>query len=321
MSAVGRFAPSPTGPLHLGSALAALAAWASVRSVDGRFVLRIEDLDGPRTVAGASDRQIAALRWLGLDWDEGPDVGGPNAPYVQSERGALYDDALARLAAAGRLFPCRRSRRDLARLASAPHGTDGAPPYPRAWRPTTLAPGWFSPPPADAALRFVVDDGETAWTDRIRGPQRETVASTVGDVVLKRRDGLHAYQLAVVVDDLAMGVTEVVRGADLLNSTARQIQLIDALGGTRPTYAHVPLVVAPDGAKLSKRDGALSLDALADAGVAPEAVVGWLAWALGQAEAPGRCTPSEVAATFDIGRVPTAPVVTPPDLADLLLRL
>ena len=318
---VGRFAPSPTGPLHLGSALAAIAAWASARSVNGRFVLRVEDLDGPRTVPGATDRQIAALRWLGLDWDEGPDLGGPHAPYVQSERSALYDAALARLAADGRLFPCRRSRRDLATLASAPHGADGLPPYPRAWRPATLPPGWFDTPPDDAALRFLVADGETAWTDRIRGPQRETVASTAGDVVLKRRDGLYAYQLAVVVDDLAMGVTEVVRGADLLDSTARQIQLVEALGGTRPTYAHVPLVVGPDGAKLSKRDGALSLDALAEAGVAPEAVVGWLAFALGQTDAPHRRTPSEVAAAFDLRRVPTAPVVVPPDLPDTMRRL
>ncbi len=318
---VGRFAPSPTGPLHLGSALAALAAWASARSVNGRFILRVEDLDGPRTVPGATDAQLAALCWLGLDWDEGPDVGGPSAPYVQSERGALYDAALARLAANGRLFPCRRSRRDLAALASAPHGADGLPPYPRAWRPVSLPPGWFEPPPADAALRFVVADGETVWTDRIRGLQRETVVSTVGDVVLKRRDGLYAYQLAVVVDDLAMGVTEVVRGADLLASTARQIQLIEALGGTRPTYAHVPLVVAPDGQKLSKRDGALSLDALADAGVAPDAVVGWLALALGQTDRLIRRTPHDVAATFSIGRVPLAPVIVPPDLPDLLRRL
>lgn len=318
MPVVGRFAPSPTGPLHLGSALAALAAWASARSVNGRFILRVEDLDGPRTVAGATDAQLAALRWLGLDWDEGPDVGGPHAPYVQSERSAIYEAALARLAAAGRLFPCRRSRRDLATLASAPHSADGLPPYPLAWRPTTLPPDWFDAPPADAALRFVVADGDTTWTDRIRGPQRETVASTTGDIVLKRRDGLYAYQLAVVVDDLAMGVTEVVRGADLLDSTARQIQLIDALGGTRPTYAHVPLVVGPDGAKLSKRDGALSLDALAEAGVAPESVVGWLAWALGQTDAPERCTPSHVAATFDVRRVPTTPVVVPPDLPDVL---
>lgn len=318
---VGRFAPSPTGPLHVGSALAALAAWASARHAGGRFVLRVEDIDGPRVIPGATEQQLAALRWLGLDWDEGPDVGGPHAPYVQSQRTSRYDTALARLAADGRLFPCRRSRRDLAGLASAPHESDGLPPYPAAWRPTHLAPGWFDGPLDDCALRFRVDDGETVWTDRIRGPQHETVASSVGDVVLRRRDGVYAYQLAVVVDDLAMGVTEVVRGADLLDSTARQIQLVEALGGTRPTYAHVPLVVGPGGDKLSKRDGALGLDALRDAGVAPEALVGWLAHALGQTDHLLPLTPPAVASSFDVTRVPMAPVAAPPDLADLLLRL
>ncbi len=318
---VGRFAPSPTGPLHVGSALAALAAWASARSAGGRFLLRVEDIDGPRVIPGATERQFDALRWLGLDWDEGPDVGGPGAPYVQSQRTALYDAALARLADAGRLFPCRRSRRDLAGLASAPHGTDGLPPYPAAWRPAHLAPDWFRGPLDDCALRFRVAGGEMVWTDRIRGQQLETVASTVGDFVLRRRDGVVAYQLAVVVDDVAMGVTETVRGADLLESTARQIQLIEALGGRVPTYAHVPLVVAPDGQKLSKRDGAMSLDALRDAGVAPEAVVGWLAWALGQTDAPRQLAPSELAATFDVRRVPTTLVVAPADPASRLLRL
>ena len=317
---VGRFAPSPTGPLHLGSALAALAAWASIRRHGGTFVLRVEDLDGPRVVSGATDAQLDALRWLGLDWDQGPDIGGPAGPYRQSERSAHYEAALRHVAAAGRLFACQRSRRDLAALASAPHGSDGLPPYPAAWRASPLAPGDLAAV-HDAALRFCVTATETVWTDRIVGPQRENVAETVGDIVLKRRDGAFAYQLAVVVDDLAMGVTEVVRGADLLDSTARQIQLIEALGGRVPSYAHVPLVVAPDGAKLSKRDGALSLDALRAAGIAPEAVIGWLAWALGQADAPARSTPAEVARAFRIDRVRPQPVVVPETLAEFLLGL
>lgn len=321
MTPTGRFAPSPTGPLHLGSALAALAAWASVRRHAGRFILRVEDLDGPRVVPGATHQQIDALRWLGLDWDEGPDVGGPHAPYEQSRRFAHYDAALARLADAGLLFPCRRSRRDLAALASAPHGSDGLPPYPAAWRPDALPADWFSPPPVDAALRFRVDDEPIPWADLVRGPQSETLTSTSGDFVLKRRDGVFAYQLAVVVDDLAMGVTEVVRGADLLDSTARQIVLARALGGRAPTFGHVPLVVAPDGQKLSKRDGALSLDALRASGVHPDALVGWLAWALGQHDAPRRATPADVASSFALGRVPTAPVVVPSNLPSVLLRL
>lgn len=205
MSVVGRFAPSPTGDLHVGSALAALAAWASVRSQGGRVVYRVEDLDGPRAVPGSIERQMDDVRWLGLDWDEGPEVGGPHEPYRQSERDAIYEAALRRLAEDGHLFPCRLSRKDLRELASAPHGHDGQPPYPPSLRPTGLTPGWFDDEAAchDAALRFRVEAGTVAFEDRIAGPVVEDVRQSVGDFVLKRRDGVYGYQLAVVVDDLA----------------------------------------------------------------------------------------------------------------------
>ncbi len=302
--AIGRFAPSPTGALHAGSALAALAAWASVRSQGGQFLVRVEDIDGPRVVAGAAEAQFASLRRIGLDWD---------APAVrQSERGAAYDAALRRLAAAGRLFACRRSRRDLAALASAPHGADG-PPYPAAWRTPPLAPENLAAL-RDAAVRFRVAPGVVRFDDLVQGTVEENVAAEVGDVVLRRRDGVVAYQLAVVVDDAEAGVTEVVRGADLLGSTARQVQLLEALGAPVPAYAHVPLLVSPSGEKLSKRDGALSVDALLDAGVSPEALTGWLAGVLGQKSA----TLGALAARWDWARVPRGPVVVPGDLADQL---
>ena len=299
---VGRFAPSPTGELHLGSALALLAAWASARSQGGRFLWRIEDLDGPRAVPGAAERQLAAARWLGLDWDA--------PPVRQSERGPHYADALRRLARAGRLFPCRVSRAELRTLASAPHGA-GLPPFPPSLRPALPAPGWLdgAPPPHDAALRLLVDDAPVTFRDGVVGTVTEDVRAAVGDVVLRRRDGVVAYQLAVVVDDLAQGVTEVVRGRDLLDSTARQIVLARALGGTPPAYAHVPLVVAPDGEKLSKRDGALGLDALREAGARPERVVAWLAAALGH---PGATCPAALADGFALARVPDRPVPAPP---------
>ena len=314
---VGRFAPSPTGDLHLGSALAALGAWAHARSRGGRFVWRVEDLDGPRAVPGAAGRQLEDARWLGLDWDEGPDVGGPHGPYRQSGRAAVYDAALGRLARAGRLFPCRVSRADLREVASAPHGP--LPPYPAALRPADLPPDWFDDPAAraDAALRFRVAPGAVTWDDGVLGAQRQDVAAEVGDVVLRRRDGVTAYQLAVVVDDLAMGVTEVVRGQDLVDSTARQVQIIEALGGAVPTYAHLPLVVGPDREKLSKSDGSLTVRALRRSGVASRALVGWLAETLGQGNR-GPLAPAEVAATFDLGRVPPGPVVVPDDLVSRL---
>jgi glutamyl-tRNA synthetase len=250
--------------IHVGNARTALVAWLSVRSRGGSFVWRVEDIDLPRVVPGMAAAQIEDLSWLGLDWDEGPDVGGPFAPYRQSERSALYEEALHRLAAAGRLFPCRLSRKDLQAMASAPHGGEEAP-YPASLRPGDLDPDWFerfcSGPgrTTDAAIRFRVDDRPMTFVDRVQGSIIERVDLAVGDFVLKRRDGLWAYQLAVVVDDLAMGIDDVVRGSDLLASTARQIQLIEALGGTPPAYAHVPLMINAGREKLSKRDHGLTL--------------------------------------------------------------
>jgi glutamyl-tRNA synthetase len=231
---------------------------------------------------------------------------------VQSERSAFYEEALARLAAAGRLFPCRRSRKDLQAIASAPHGPEGSAPYHAAFRPERLDPDWFEQRP-DAAIRFLVHDRPVEWIDRVYGRQIERVDQTVGDFVLKRRDGLYAYQLAVVVDDLLMGIDEVVRGADLLDSTARQIQLIEALGGAPPAYAHVPLVVHAQGEKLSKRDAGLTLRSLRRAGVRPEALAGHLGWSLGILDRPEPCPAAELAARFSWEKVGKETWVLPED--------
>lgn len=300
----GRYAPSPTGLIHVGNARTALAAWLSVRSRGGSFVWRLEDIDGPRVVPGMAEAAMEDLAWLGLDWDEGP--------YIQSERSAFYEEALARLAAAGRVFPCRRSRKDLQSIASAPHGPEGSAPYPAAFRPERLAADWFEQV-ADAAIRFQVHDRPVEWIDRVHGRQTERVGQTVGDFVLKRRDGLYAYQLAVVVDDLLMGIDEVVRGADLLDSTARQIQLIEALGGTPPAYAHVPLVVNAQGEKLSKRDAGLTLRSLRETGMQPEALAGYLGWSLGLLDRPERCAVAELAPLFAWEKVRRETWTLPPD--------
>jgi len=290
----GRYAPSPTGLIHVGNARTALAAWLSVRSQEGTFVWRLEDLDPPRVIPGMAEAAMEDLAWLGLDWDEGP--------YVQSERSAFYEEALAKLAAAGRLFPCRRSRKDLHAIASAPHGPESTAPYPAAFRPERLDPGWFEQI-SDAALRFLVHDGPVEWIDRVYGSQTGRVDQTVGDFVLKRRDGLYAYQLAVVVDDLLMGINEVVRGADLLDSTARQIQLIEALGGVPPVYAHIPLVVNAQGEKLSKRDEGLTLRSLRETGISSEALAGWLGWSLGILDRAEPCPAAELVPLFRWERV------------------
>ncbi|MEL7060880.1 MAG: tRNA glutamyl-Q(34) synthetase GluQRS [Acidobacteriota bacterium] len=299
----GRWAPTPSGWIHLGNARTALAAWLMTRAAGGSFLFRLEDLDRPRTVTEAVPAAQDDLRWLGLDWDEGPDTGGPSLPYEQSRRTAVYRAALDHLAAVERLFPCRRSRRELRDLARAPHGAytaDHVPAYPRRWRPREVAPDWYRAAlaAADAALRFRVADGATTFVDGLFGPQRQEVTREVGDFVLRRRDGLIAYQLAVVVDDLAMGVGQVVRGTDLLDSTARQLQLIEALGGRPPAHLHVPMLLDADGEKLSKRHSALEIRALRSRGVASSAVIGLLAWTLGLIETARPVAPSALVEDF-----------------------
>lgn len=288
----GRFAPSPSGFLHLGNARTALYAWLRARSVGGELVLRVEDLDGPRTKPEAVYGNLAELRWLGLDWDEGPDVGGPHAPYLQSQRGEQYRAALESLTAGGYLFECYLSRKDLAEAASAPHevadqATDQATeqaaerPYGSAERALNAATAAQKRAAGKSpSLRFAVTEADIAFSDLLAGPQR-LAASDVGDFVVRRADGQWAYQLAVVVDDAAMGITEVVRGADLLRATAAQLLLYRALRLEPPTFAHLPLLLEADGTRLAKRRGSLTLRELEATGVRSERVVGLLAHGLG----------------------------------------
>ena len=254
--------------MHLGGAWTALASWTVARRAGGVHVLRIEDIDTPRVVRGAQARIERDITWLGLDWDEGP--------IVQSQRLDHYEKALAALEAAGRVYPCDCSRAEIARAASAPHAGEETV-YPGTCRERDPTRVMKRPP----ALRFRVDDADVAYDDAAVGRVCQNLARDVGDFVLKRGDGLFAYQLAVVVDDLAMGVTDVVRGADLVASTPRQIALFRALGASAPRYAHVALVVASDGARLEKRTRGASVHDLRERGVSPERIVGELAFGLG----------------------------------------
>lgn len=270
----GRFAPTPSGELHFGNARTALLAWLQVRSQGGVFVMRVEDLDRARTVPGAMPRQLQALRALGLDWDEGPDQGGPYAPYVQSERGALYADAIQKLREADRIYPCYCSRAEIARVSQAPHGlADEGPRYPGTCRALSNAERRAREAQSrKPALRFRVEPGVVAFEDLVAGPLEQDVEQVVGDFVVQRADGVFAYQLAVVVDDLAMRITDVLRGDDLLSSTPRQLQLYAALGAPPPRFAHVGLVLGPTGGRLSKRDGPVSVSALLEQGVEPQRI-------------------------------------------------
>ncbi|MBY6275228.1 tRNA glutamyl-Q(34) synthetase GluQRS [Symbiobacterium thermophilum] len=308
----GRFAPTPSGALHLGNARTALLAWLHARRAGGRFILRIEDIDRARSRPHLAEQAIADLRWLGLDWDEGPDVGGPHGPYCQSEREELYRDALARLQAEGRLYPCYCSRAQLMAIASAPHGlASEGPAYPGTCRRLTpeerraREAGGKTP-----SLRFALPDEEIAFTDLIAGPQRFPPGAG-GDFVVLRADGVIGYQLAVVVDDALMGVTHVLRGGDLLDSTPRQILLYRALGWPVPAFGHLPLLLGPDGARLAKRHGAVTLAGIRAAGTPPETVVGHLAYLSGLVDRPEPVRPEELIPVFDLARIPREPVRIP----------
>lgn len=293
-----RFAPSPTGDLHLGGAWTALASWALARHHGGQTNLRVEDIDTPRVVKGASERILEDLTWLGLDWDEGP--------ITQSSRLSLYEDALARLEALGLTYRCDCSRAEIARAASAPHqGEDAG---------ETLYPGTCRDAPQgrtfkrDPAIRLrVPHDGSAriAFDDLIHGHIEEDVARAASDFVLRRGDGVFAYQLVVAIDDAATKITHVVRADDLLGSTARQILLMRLLGydhAATPTYAHVPLVVASDGNRLAKRTRGATVRDLRDQGLRAEDILGHLAHGLGLS---ADATPRPAAAIARTLRPPT----------------
>jgi glutamyl-tRNA synthetase len=310
----GRFAPSPTGAMHLGNARTALLAWLDARSAGGAFVLRIEDLDRPRVLPGAERALCSDLSWLGIDWDEGPDRAGPFAPYKQSERAARYDAAIDRLLADGSAFLCACSRLDVARAASAPHDfgagevDDHGPRYAGTCRgrPAAEVTARAASQGRNPAVRF---DGRTAKIDFLDEIHGRVVAGPQGidDFVLRRSDGAAAYQLAVVVDDAAMGVTRVVRGDDLIGSTPRQIAVYGALALPVPTFAHVPLVLSPTGERLAKRTRPASIASLRERGVTVEAVLSALATSAGLA--PGRRTSArDLLPGFSLAEIRRGPV-------------
>ena len=308
---IARLAPSPTGAQHVGNARTYLIAWLSARSCGGRVVLRIEDIDSPRVKQGADRQACLDLQWLELDWDEGP--------LVQTERLPLYRAALERLIAAERVYPCTCTRGDVERAASAPHLEHEGLVYPGtcAGRRAADAQELGDRP---LCWRFRVPPESPSFVDCFRGSTHLDLHTLGGDFIVWKapRPGIAActpaYQLAVVVDDAAQGVTEVVRGDDLIPSTPRQLLLYQALGLTPPRFVHVPLVVGPDGRRLAKRHGDTRLSALREAGVRPEMLLGLLAWSCGWLSTIEPITARELLPLYRLETIPREPFVLTPEL-------
>lgn len=292
---VGRFAPTPSGRMHLGNVWCALLAWLDIRSRGGELVLRIEDLDRPRLPPGADQLLMDDLRWLGLDWDRGP--------VYQSERAPLYAGYLDQLSQMGLTYPCFCSRADL-HAAEAPHASDGTPLYTGTCKGLSPQEQALKAQRRNPAIRLAVplaDDpaGTVAFVDDVYGPQEECLARECGDFIVRRSDGVHAYQLAVVVDDALMGVNRVVRGSDLLPSVARQAYLQRLLRLSQPSYAHVPLLLAPDGShRLSKRERDCDLGFMREHVGRPEVLLGRLAKLGGLRESDEPVSARELAEDF-----------------------
>lgn len=309
-SVTGRFAPSPSGRMHLGNLFASLLAWLSCKSQGGQMVLRLEDLDTQRCLPQYNSQLEADLLWLGLTWDVGGCQGGD--AYYQSNRTAIYQQALEHLTAQGLVYPCFCTRAEL-HATSAPHRSDGQLIY--AGHCAHLTPAQVAEKTAlrQPALRLRVPDATYQVTDGHLGVYAENLSRDCGDFLLRRSDGLFAYQLAVVVDDGAMGVTQVVRGSDLLSSTPRQLYLYQLLGLTPPTFYHLPVLLSEDGRRLSKRDGDLGLDVLQQQ-YTPAELTGKLAYLAGLNPTAAPVTAQDLIATFDWQKVPKEDIVVPRDL-------
>ena len=293
MIPTGRFAPTPSGRLHLGNVLCAMLAYLSVRSKGGRFLLRIEDVDIPRCPRSLARQCIDDLRWLGFTWDE--------EPLYQSDRTDIYRAALERLTADGHIYPCFCTRAQLMSLA-APNLGDTQVVYNRACAALTPEEAAERAKTRAPAMRLRVPEEEIAFTDGLFGAQRENLARDCGDFILRRSDGLYGYQLAVVVDDALSGVTEVVRGRDILSATPRQIYLQRLLGCPQPEYVHIPLLTDAQGRRLAKRDKDLDLTALSQR-YTPEDILGWLACSAGLLPEVRPATLESLIAVFDWAKV------------------
>lgn len=312
----GRFAPTPSGRIHLGNIFCSLLAWLHAKSQGGKIVLRIEDLDKVRCPRPNADLLAKDLEWLGLTWDSGAYVSADSERYFQSERFDIYAEYFAKLQAQNLIYPCFCTRGQL-HAAEAPHLSDGRILYAGTCKnltPTEQAERFKIRQPA---YRLAVKDEAINFVDGNYGSQSYNLMEESGDFIVRRSDGVYAYQLAVTIDDALMGVTHVVRGCDLLSSTPMQIYIYKLLGFTPPSFLHIPLLMAPDGRRLAKRDKDLDLSVMRQQYDSPEPIIGYLAYLAGQLPKPEPISTTELAKIFKPQLIPKDNIAVPPQLPQL----
>ena len=307
----GRFAPTPSGRIHLGNILCAMISWLSVRAEGGRYLLRIEDLDAMRCPRSLADQIESDMEWFGIDWDDGGSTGGDY--WYQSTRTEIYDRYFARLQEKGLVYPCFCSRAEL-HTAQAPHRADGTYIYAGTCRNLTPEQILERTKKRRPAARLRVPDREMSFVDGCQGLYTENISTDCGDFLIRRSDGVYGYQLAVVVDDAEMGVTQVVRGRDLLESTPRQMYLYELIGYEAPDFYHIPLLTAPDGRRLSKRDGDLDLGILRERFGRPEPIIGMMAKAIGLRPTAEPVTMTDLISDFSWDKIPKNDIALPEEI-------
>ena len=307
---VGRFAPTPSGFLHLGNVFCSLLAWLYAKSSGGKIILRVEDLDPQRCTRQKADQLARDLEWLGLTWDEGAYVSRDCERYFQSQRSEIYAQYFEQLQEQDLVYPCFCSRAEL-HAAEAPHLSDGRIVYAGTCRCLTKAEREAKAQKRAPAYRLQVEDVPISFTDGHYGQQSFNLAEESGDFIVRRSDGVFAYQLAVTIDDALMGITQVVRGCDLLSSTPMQLYIYRLLGFTPPSFCHIPLLVDATGRRLSKRDGDLEIAALRKIYGSPEPIIGFLAYLAGQIDNPEQLRVEDLLPIFAAKKIPIGNIVVP----------
>ena len=307
---VGRFAPTPSGFLHLGNVFCSLLAWLYAKSSGGKIILRVEDLDPQRCTREKADQLARDLEWLGLEWDEGAYVSTNSESFFQSQRSEIYAQFFEQLQEQGLVYPCFCSRSEL-HAAEAPHLSDGRIIYAGTCRQLTPEQRQAKAQKRAPAYRLQVEDKAISFFDGHYGQQSYNLAEESGDFIVRRSDGVFAYQLAVTIDDALMGVTQVVRGCDLLSSTPMQLYIYRLLGFEPPSFCHIPLLVDATGRRLSKRDGDLEIAALRKAYGSPEPIIGLLAYLAGQIDKPEPLCVADLLPLFAASKIPQQNIVVP----------